>query len=305
MGFTPEQLSLFQTLIRVSSSLSIFGTLAIIVSYCSYARFRTQMNTMVVFMSVADLLSSLQTLLGDWPNRLALMEGTVGPNILCTVQSFGIQMWFISATFWTGCMATHCLMAVVLSKPIAHLEPYYKYYHAVSWGIPLIFAFLPFAFQTKELGPIYVHIGNWCWIGGNYSLFRMYLFYGLVWAIFLYNVICYSIVGYKISQMSKFLNDTQHAMKTRKHTSRFVLKTLVYMGAFLINWVFSTANRIQALVDPTPSYFLNLLQCITLPLQGFMNALIYFAFAYYSIEEAEEDNQSSNKKDSESGGMKY
>lgn len=305
MPFTQEQNDTLQLAIRITSSLSIVGTIAIISSYCAYSRFRTQMNTMVVFISVADLMSSLNTFLGDWPGKLI----TSNPNssLLCTVQGLNIELWFLSGAFWTGAMATHCLLAVTLSKPIAQLEPYYKYYHLISWGLPTLIACASFLLQPiLEQGPVYVPIGLWCWVSSNYSIYRIILFYGPVWLVFLYNAICYSVIGWKLRRLSKLLSNSRYK-KTGKHTSRFVVKTLVYMLAFVINWSCSTANRVQGILNPeNPVFGLHLAQAITLPLQGFLNSLIYFAFAMF-LDRTKNSDSSSSKIDSSmvTGGSQF
>lgn len=279
MTFTNEQNDSLQLSLRITSTLSIIGTIAIISSYIMVAKHRTQMNQLVVFMSMADFFSSISIFLGNWP-----LVGSLKSEAFCTIQAFNIQLWFPAASLWTCCMATHCALCVISQKPIISLSGNFRYYHIVSWGLPLVFACVPFLLQavTPSLGNAYSSAVVWCWISKNYSIWRIYLFYGPIWIMFLYNLGCYAFVGYKIRQLSKEIGSkSKHSIRTRRHASRFVIKTAVYMAAFFINWVSSTTNRVQNLVDPAnPIFILALLQTSTIALQGFMNAIIYFTFAY-------------------------
>jgi hypothetical protein len=109
------------------------------------------------------------------------------------------------------------------SLQIASLDVYYKYYHMISWGLPLLIAAFTFALEPLfGLGRVYVSLGVWCWISPNYSVWRLILFYGPIWLVFLYNVTAYSIIGWKLARIS---NAFKGSKSGSSHTSRFVWKT--------------------------------------------------------------------------------
>ncbi|KAL3895774.1 MAG: hypothetical protein SGCHY_004494, partial [Lobulomycetales sp.] len=144
------------------------------------------------------------------------------------------------------------------------------------------------------LGRVYEPLGVWCWISPNYSIWRLFLFYGPIWLVFLYNVTAYSIIGIKLYQLSRPLaGSAKHGRRSSRPTGRFVTKTLVYMIAFVVNWVCSTGNRVQNLVSPEHTiYWRAFSQAVTLPLQGALNAIIYFCFAVFLDHRKEQEDSS-------------
>jgi hypothetical protein len=205
-------------------------------------------------------------------------------------------MFFLSSFFWSASMATHCLLAVKLQVPLPSLSKYIKYYHIVSWGIPLIFAFIPIILENVNGNDtLYADSRLWCWIpdGELGNLLRMVIFYGPLWAIFLYNIAVYIYIGVKVLESRRNINKLGTvANRNQKPIQKFAMKTGVYMLAFFFNWGFGTINRIQNIFDPdNPSFALFLLHGITVPLGGCLNAIIFFYFA------RETSSSSSSKED--------
>jgi G protein-coupled glucose receptor regulating Gpa2 C-term len=66
------------------------------------------------------------------------------------------------------------------------------------------------------------------------------------------------------------------------HCKSSVLRTyirtaFIFWVIFVITWMPSSINRVYSLVQANgaPSYALSMLSCITLPLQGFWNAVVF------------------------------
>lgn len=201
-------------------------------------------------------------------------------------------------------MATHCVFAVSSKKGMDTLRDNFKYYHLVAWGIPAVFTAVPYLLPliTPDLGPAFAPLTPWCWISANYSAWRIILFYGPLWMIFIYNVSAYTYVGHKLFKFSRqqarvddfsiSRQERQNVERLRKSTTRFALKTFVYVLVFLVTWVASTTNRVHNLVAPdSPIFLLSLLQTSTIALQGFLNAIVFFAFVWSDWNEKHLDRQ--------------
>ncbi|KAJ3338318.1 hypothetical protein HDU91_001264, partial [Kappamyces sp. JEL0680] len=78
---TAEDLQLDQVLLRISSGLSIMGSLAIITSFLAFKSFRIDSNRLVFYMSWYDLIGALSTCLGS----LGFAHGT--NSLFCQLQA--------------------------------------------------------------------------------------------------------------------------------------------------------------------------------------------------------------------------
>ncbi|KAJ3079276.1 hypothetical protein HK102_003909, partial [Quaeritorhiza haematococci] len=108
---------------------------------------------------------------------------------------------------------------------------------------------------------------------------RMYFFFGVLWAIFFFNLVVYVYIGHVVMKSRRIFNtngNNSHvtfgnnsavrsqngagnAPNTRtsadRTMQRYFRKTAFYMAAFFINWSFGTINRIQNLMAPTSPVF--------------------------------------------------
>ena len=86
MDFSEKQLQAFEIATRVSSSLSIIGTLFIVGTFLSCPDFRQPINCLVFYASCGNLFSSAATMI----SRSGITAGEISP--LCQGQGFFIQM---------------------------------------------------------------------------------------------------------------------------------------------------------------------------------------------------------------------
>ncbi|KAJ3215265.1 hypothetical protein HK099_006445 [Clydaea vesicula] len=226
-----------------------------------------------------DQMETLSTAL-SWPLRVFKSE------TFCFIQGALIQYFITATALWTAMIATHCLLAVKLRKPMAvAAAENYKWYHLTVWGISLVMTAVPFAVQDYAAkGAIYADAGIWCWIATPYNDYQVALLYGPMWGVFVYTIVAYTYVAFKIVQARKFvLKSSGGAGKASQNSiNRFAFKAFLYCCVFLSAWVPGTINRASALLDDNPMhqvYEFYLAQTIVMPLHGFMNSLIFFFFA--------------------------
>lgn len=134
------------TLTRISSILSIVSCLAIIISY-RFKKFRTHMNILICYMSIAEILATFFFSLGETP--------AIHPDF-CRVQGFGLQIFNLSKLLWASAMATHCFFAVRHQLPLGELTSYVKFYHCIAWGLPISIAGIVYSMEfILRRGPVY------------------------------------------------------------------------------------------------------------------------------------------------------
>ena len=89
-NLTNSEQNVIDIVLYVSSSLSILGSLFIILTYLIFKDSRTLGTQLIVFLSLSDLLSSISWL--PWN----VDEG------LCIAQAILLQFGIISSYMWTG-----------------------------------------------------------------------------------------------------------------------------------------------------------------------------------------------------------
>ncbi|KNE67050.1 hypothetical protein AMAG_12128 [Allomyces macrogynus ATCC 38327] len=293
-------LTTLSTIARVSASLSVIGSLGIIID--TIRKHRAARSTahaltssrVILWWSIADLVYVPAVLLG----RSAIKAGSVD-SVLCSAQGWMLQFSYTSSALWAAMMATSSYLVVK------------RWFHTVAWGVPLLLATVPLLVGAGDGERFYADATFWCWISTEWSAFRLYIFYGPIWACFLYCLVMYYLVGRRVWEVFREIKSMGTVTSTiggstplppmtnsgthlppvppppaaarragpRLHARhRFALKTGLYLASFFLVYSAATANRISTLINPdSPILVLEALQCLFLPLQGFLNGAIYFS----------------------------
>ncbi|KAI8813581.1 hypothetical protein BJ742DRAFT_788819 [Cladochytrium replicatum] len=277
---TAAQMQSLQPIIQTSSALSFVGSAFIIISYIFVPSFRRPSNRLVFYMSFADLFGSLGLFFANWPVTLFKNKE------FCVAQGIWVNTFMLSAMLWTACLSVQVLLATRKGSNVTSLQSSEKYFHAVSWGVPVILSLVAYFLKHDGKGDVYGDATLWCWITGPYADYRLYFFYIWLWAIFLWNLGVYFFVGYVVMssqrRVHKMSSERPGAMFAPSTAMKnYIRKTSFFILAFFINWFWGSVNRIQGFIDPnTQIYALFVLHAIFTPLQGFLNFLAYFLVHY-------------------------
>eukprot|EP00026_Physarum_polycephalum_P011269 Phypoly_transcript_11476.p1 GENE.Phypoly_transcript_11476~~Phypoly_transcript_11476.p1 ORF type:complete len:211 (+),score=22.58 Phypoly_transcript_11476:566-1198(+) len=165
-------------------------------------------------------------------------------------------------------------LALYKNMEIERIDSYRYFFHLFSWGYAFVGAIIPmFWHQYGIMYPGSIGNLNWCWVADATSKFRLIL-YAPDFIIFALLNCLYGLIQFRIRG-----NQNSAAKRICKKMSIYVL---VYA---MIN-IFAIINRLQNyLSDGNGIFPLFLLQFLTQPLQGFLNA-----FAYAWNEPAFKDN---------------
>lgn len=167
----------------------------------------------------------------------------------------------------------------------ANLNHLFKWYHLVSWGVPLVAAVVPIIWAYAYQARSYTDATLWCWIAD--PLLRMVDFYSFLWATFLYTIISYTLILVRLSKHGKAMAgsstsgnkslvsaqsqdiDSKTEIKKKPQEStystaerRLILKTSIYAMIFIVCWVPATINRLLGLVGIVSPFELNLLHTV-------------------------------------------
>lgn len=292
-AFTCDQVNAIQIATRLSGSLSLVGTIAIMASYALFKRFRTSSNKLLLYVTIGDFVFALMAVFGNSP---VPNVGSLGSQTFCTIQGAisTYVLWCIM--LWNVCMALQCLFAVHFQKPLSQLETFHKYYHVLCWGFPVIIVTigltLPNIYNTPNI-PVMNNQYMFCWVSASYKNWR-WIYYGPLWGSVAFNIAMYLVVILKL-QMSRreISKHTSKESGTSRAVTLFVGRTFAYVGIFCLNWLFPTVNRIQGMISPDPIFWIYMCHATSAPIGGFLNSIAYFYFA--SLLEKEGGSSSNTK----------
>jgi hypothetical protein len=257
--------------LATSSSLSVAGSLFIILSWILFTDMHFFSRKLIVYISATDLFSSAAFLYAA-VRKTGVMSNTGGhASLECTVQGFALQFFVLASYMWTGCFAYHLHSLIANRRKKAHrLE---VFYHAVSWGLPMLITIVLVVERLSLQSDI---IGGadrpWCWLTNHASqheslememIQQFALFYVPAVVVFCYNVMIYI-------KLAGIVHGTELGSNIRK-------RVLLYLLVFLLCSVWGLAHRLYQAFTPghQPLKWLSYAEAAIGPLQGFLNAIVY------------------------------
>jgi len=271
---------------KFTAMFSMIGVTLIIYRFATMKpKNRKTYDRLMLGMSLMNFWGSLGFFIGTWTFS-SIPPGETS-SAFCNWQGWLLQI--NSAVFWyNGVLATNFVMRIKLGwseDKVRRLEPYM---HVVAWFYPVVTSFIALGLN------MYGRAGPWCWITVHYDWARWAFFFAFLWAIMLYTAICMIII---VVTVKKSDDETAHIRDSHtsgnssggtkkkrmgKKTRQVAIQAILYVGTFLMTWVFGTANRIQnAVVANTPGatyctiFALVWLHSLFVPAQGFFNFLVY------------------------------
>ena len=179
----------------VCCSLSIIGSLFIILSFCCIKDLRNKIRSFVVFISLMDFTYSVANLVGASINFDKYMKETsyggyifAPPTVLesvCIVQGSFAAYGTLGSFLWTACMAVYLYFNVIChlkGKYSKMLGGIYWCGHAVCWTVPLYIVVWSLVDHDVTYSP-FLSFGGWCTPFG----YRDFSWRGIKYAILVYN----------------------------------------------------------------------------------------------------------------------
>ena len=260
---------LIYNLVRVSSILSLFGSLFVLFTWYAFKDIHFFSRKLIVYTSIADICSSMAFLYGTF---IQGYKENTHASTQCVVQGILIQFFYLASYFWTGNLAIH-LYQILINK-IDGAERLEIRYHLLGWGVPLgiciYLMYEEFLLHEEVFGGAQ---RPWCWIENHSSknlmwtttgVFKQFIFFYVPQVlVFAMNACIYSILISKVK--GSVLGE-----KMRK-------RLLWYLLSFLIVAIWGILHRTyQVLVpDHHPNFYLSIIESFFSPLQGFLNAIVY------------------------------
>lgn len=149
----------------IGGGLSMAAALFVATSYIKLDDVRaggTTAEKILLYIIMADFLSAFSSVLGVW-----FPSSKAG----CKAEGFFIIFSTTASFFWTSCLVIHLFLITINKVGVRYLM---ASFHVVSWGLPLILAFVALGagalgrapwFPSKSKAKyISLTTGGWCWI---------------------------------------------------------------------------------------------------------------------------------------------
>lgn len=180
----------------VCCSLSIVGSLLIILSFCITKDLRNRIRSFVVFISLMDITYSTANLVGASINFDRYMNRTSDgyhvfspPNVvldvLCKVQGSLAVYGTLGSILWTSCMAMYVYFNVICHLKGKYSKMLFGIYwcgHAFCWLVPLYIMIWALVDDDVTYSPL-LSFGGWCTAFGK----KDFSWRGIKFATLLFN----------------------------------------------------------------------------------------------------------------------
>lgn len=257
LSLSQDQLQILFIIRTICSVLSLVGCLFIIGSMIVLQRF-TQMSSRLVFsLTMSALLFAISNLISS-----GLNSGSDSFRVNCIAQGFLIQFSEISIFAWITTIALNLYLVVCWNIPTNRFE---KFYHLLVWSWALVASCVPFVSGLE----VYNLAGIWCWFSKGYTLYRFLLFYVPFIIQVLIVLIFYILIIKQI--LTKVSSEGTEKTKVRL----LIIRLRAYPIIFFACYLFPAINRIHDAVSTNDSFALYVLQCLTAPSIGLVNAFAY------------------------------
>ncbi|KAL7746643.1 hypothetical protein RI367_008043 [Sorochytrium milnesiophthora] len=167
-------LDTLQALMRSSGTLSLLGSVAVVVHMRrNWKNISGLPQRIILWSTLADLTMV--------PSAL-IARAVVDYPTACFIQGAFAEFSMASSILWAAVMAANVFLAVIWHVPSRRLVEYEKVYHIVVWSAAILAAVVPPYVLGSESVPYYGDAQFWCWIRREYSLMRLALSYGAAMA---------------------------------------------------------------------------------------------------------------------------
>ncbi|KAF5904683.1 G-protein coupled receptor [Clarias magur] len=170
-----------QVVVLFSCVLSALGSALVMGTYALWPDLRTTPRQLLVFLSVADLLSAVSYAYGVY---MVFHDNTWD----CVTQGAVSTFSNTSSFFWTVAIAIYLYIFIVkASQRLA--DSLVLYFHLISWGVPVAITVAAVSLQKIGYDASEVSVG-WCWINIEEDDHVMWmLLTGKIWELLAYLIL--------------------------------------------------------------------------------------------------------------------
>ncbi|XP_069774503.1 G-protein coupled receptor 157 [Narcine bancroftii] len=236
-----------RVVIGISCLLSVLGSGLIIATHLRWPGLRTTARQLLVYLSVADLLSALAYSYG-------VLRDFQSSSWDCVLQGAVSTFANTSSFFWTVAIAVYLYLLVSRSEQSV-ADALVVWFHAISWLVPFVITMAAVSLQKIGYDASDVSVG-WCWISieAEDNILWM-LLTGKIWEFIAYITlpILYILIKKHIHRAHEALSEYRPILiSSSSHHSRYSIadhKLTIIPIVFIALRMWSTVRFILTLYN--------------------------------------------------------
>ncbi|XP_015738267.1 G-protein coupled receptor 157 [Coturnix japonica] len=232
--------------VLTSCVLSSLGSGLLVGTHALWPELRTRPRELLLYLSLADLLSALSYFYG-------VLKDFDGTSWDCVLQGALSTFSNTSSFFWTMAVALYLYLTIVRGSPTG--SGLLCCFHVVSWGVPLAITIVAVALKKIGYDASNVSVG-WCWVNLDAEDRVLWmLLTGKVWEILAYVTlpVLYILIKRHINKaraaLSEYRPILSRAPALQPWTSTADKKLILIPVIFIILRIWSTVRFILTLCN--------------------------------------------------------
>ncbi|XP_071073898.1 G-protein coupled receptor 157 [Dasypus novemcinctus] len=145
-----------RAVVLLSCALSALGSGLLVATHALWPDLRSRARRLLLFLSLADLLSAASYFYG-------VLRNFAGPSWDCVLQGALSTFANTSSFFWTVAIALYLYLSIVRTARGPGTGRLLCAFHVVSWGVPLVITVAAVALKKIGYDASDVSVG-WCWV---------------------------------------------------------------------------------------------------------------------------------------------
>jgi hypothetical protein len=254
----PQQIATIQALESFSSFLSLLGCFIVLFKLIFFQVDWKLTTKQIAILSFMDFFTAIFFCLGR------SLENNIN---FCKFQAFMIQWGALCNVMWISAMSYHLYHWIALKKNEEKINKKMRQTAALSICGSLLVSILLLS------SGVYGEATVWCWIKEEYQWVRFVFFYGLLVAAWVFVIHILTKVGSAVSGGPR-LSFRKSARLSLAGTG-IQHKIRQYIFVFVFTWSFGLLNRVVEAAVGHPVFATAVLHALFVPLQGFLNSLVY------------------------------
>ena len=253
-----SEILVIQSLETFSSFLSFLSSFFIFIRLITNTTQWKLTTKQLLILSLIDIFNSFFYSIG---------HSGQGNQTFCKFQGFMIQWGSLCNVFWISAMSYHLYHWIALKKNEEKLNK--KMIKSITLSITISFFISIIMIGLNIFGQATL----WCWIKEEYQWVRFIFFYMFVIIAWFYVIYILRKVTAAVSRGSRpsFKKLTNFAASGTDIQN----KIFQYIFVFIFTWFFGLLNRTVEAGVGHPVFITSIFHALFVPLQGFLNSLVY------------------------------
>ncbi|KAM5322062.1 G-protein coupled receptor 157-like isoform 2-T2 [Glossophaga mutica] len=235
-----------RAVVLLSCVLSALGSGLLVATHALWPDLRSQARRLLLFLSLADLLSAVSYFYG-------VLQDFSGPSWDCVLQGALSTFANTSSFFWTVAIALYLYLSIVRATRGHRAGLLLWAFHIVSWGVPLTITVVAVILNKIGYDSSDVSVG-WCWIDLEVEDRVLWmLLTGKLWEMLAYVTlpVLYLLIRKHINRAHEALSEYRpilsEAHRLQHHSSMADKKLVLIPVIFICLRVWSTVRFVLTL----------------------------------------------------------